>query len=89
MNEGNAVTNAKMKMNSIDWCVPTYIPSIEQQNILMKQIVDKTPTELRCIERSVFSKEVITQTFWDFDPGTQEGINFPISIFIVFQESDR
>ena len=34
-------------------------------------------------------KEVKTQNFWTFELGTQEGINVPIWIYVVFQQSDR
>ena len=42
----------------------------------MKQIIDKTPTELQYPER-----------FWNFELGTD--INVPIWIFSFFQQSDR
>ena len=34
-------------------------------------------------------KEVNTQNFWTFELGTQEGINIPKWIFVVFQQNDR
>ena len=34
-------------------------------------------------------KEVNIQNFWTFELGTQEGINVPIWIFVVFQQNDR
>ena len=40
LNKVNAINIAKSKINSIDWYVKIYTPSIEQQHILMKQIVD-------------------------------------------------
>ena len=55
----------------------------------MTQIRQKTPKNLHYPERSVFMKEVITQNFWTSELGTQEGINVPIWIFVVFQQSDR
>ena len=55
----------------------------------MKQIVDKIPTELRCVERSVFMKEVNTQNLWTLELGTQEGIAVPVWFIIGFQQSDR
>ena len=61
LNKGNSIKNAKIKIISIDWYVKNYTHSIEQQPILMKQIVDKTPKKLYYPERSVFLKEVNTQ----------------------------
>ena len=34
-------------------------------------------------------KEVNTQSLWTFELGTQEGINIPIWIFVVFQQNER
>ena len=34
-------------------------------------------------------KEVNTQNFWVSDLGTQEGINIPTWVFVVFQQNDR
>ena len=55
----------------------------------MDQIVKKMPTELWYLERSVFMKEVNTQSLWIFELGTQEGINVPVWIIVGFQQSDR
>ena len=55
----------------------------------MNQIRKKMATELRYPERSVFMKEVDTQSLWTFELGTQGGINVPIWIYVVFQQKDR
>ena len=89
LNKANANNNSKIKINAIEWYVPHYIPSMQQQSIISKQILNKTPTEIEYLERSVFMKEVNTQNFWTFELGTQEGINLPIWIFVVFQLNDR
>ena len=89
LNKGNATNNGKIKINAIEWYVPHYTPSMQQQAILSKQILNKSPTEIEHPERSVFMKEVNTQNFWTFELGTQEGINFPIWIFVGFQQNDR
>ena len=34
-------------------------------------------------------KEVNTQYVWNFELGTQEGINVPLWIFVFFKQSDR
>ena len=89
LNNGNTIINAKIKINAIEWYVPHYTPSIQQETILSKQILNKTPTQIQYPERSVFMKEVNTQNFWIFELGTQEGINIPTSIFVAFQQNDR
>ena len=68
----------KSEKNSIEWYVLHYTPSIPQQAILFKQILNKVPTELQYVERGVFMKQVITQKFWTFELDTQEGIDVPI-----------
>ena len=89
LNKANGINNGKIKINAIEWYVPHYTPSIQQQSILSKQILNKTPTQSQYPERSVFMKEVKTQNFWTFELGTQEGINMPTWIFVSFQQNDR
>ena len=85
----NATAFGKIKINSIEWYVPHYTASLKEQGILMKQIRDKTPTELRYVERSVFMKEINTLNLWSSELRTQEGVNVPIGIIVGFQQSDR
>ena len=89
LKKGNAINNGKIKLIAVEWYVPHYTRSMQQPSILSKQILHKTPTEIEYPERSVFMKEVNTQNFWTFELGTQEGINIPIWIFVVFQQNDR
>ena len=89
LNKANATNNEKIKINAIEWYIPHYTPSMQQQSILSNQILSKTPTEIKYPERSVFMKEVKTQNFWTFELGTQEGIDIPTWIFVAFQQNDR
>ena len=89
LNKGNAINNVKIKINVLEWYVPPYTPSMQQQSILSKQILNKTPTEIKYPEKSVLMKEVNTQKFWTVELGTQEGINIPIWILVVLQQNDR
>ena len=89
LNKDNATNNAKIKIISLEWYIPLYTPSLEEYNKLMTQIKNKTPTNLQYPERSVYMKGVNTQKFWTFELGTQEGVNVPIRIYVVFQQSDR
>ena len=89
LNKANAINNGKIKINAIEWYVPHYTPSAEQQSILSKQILNKTPTQIQYPETFVFMKEVNTQKFWTFELGTQEGINIPTWVFVAFQQNDR
>ena len=89
LNKGNAINIGKIKINALEWYVSHYTPSIQQQSILSKQILNKTPTQIQYPERSVFMKEVNTQNFWTFELGTQEGIKIPTWIIVAFQQNDR
>ena len=89
LNKGNAINNGKVKINALEWYVPHYTPSVQQQSILSKQILNKTPTQIQYPERSVFMKEVNTQNVWTFELGTQEGVSIPTWIFVAFQQNDR
>ena len=83
------IAEARIKIDPIHWYVPHYTPSISQQAITSKQILNKTPTELRYVERSVFMKEVHNQNLWNFELGSQENMNVTIWIIIGFQQEDR
>ena len=89
LNKGRATNNAKNKINAIEWYVPHYTPSITEQNLIMNQIIRKMATKLRYPDKSVFMKEVNTQSFWTFELGTQEANNIPIWIYVAFQQKDR
>ena len=89
LNKGNATNNGKIEIKAMEWYVPHYSPSMQQQSTLSEQISNKTPTEIGYPERSVFMKEVNTQNFWTFDLGTQEGVNIPTLFFVIFQQNDR
>ena len=89
LNKDNAIPLGKVKINAIEWYIPHYTTSMSQQTVLSNQIVNKLPTELKYIERSVFMKEVNTQILWHFELGTQEGINVPIWIILGFQQRNR
>ena len=41
LNKANATNNAKVKINSIDWYIPHYTPSLNQEKMLKGQVVNK------------------------------------------------
>ena len=89
LNKADATNLGKVKIIAFEWYVPHYTASIKQQTLLSDQILNSIPTELQNIEKSVFMKEVNTQNLWNFELGTQEGINVPIWKIIGFQKQDR
>ena len=76
-------------IDHIHWYVLHYTPSNQQQSLLSNQFLKKLPTELRYVERSVFTKEVINQNLWNSELGSQESKNIPIWVIIGFQQRDR
>ena len=62
---------------------------MEQPKFLSGQILSQISTELQYIKRSIFMKGVSTRNFWTFELRTQEGIDVPIWIIVVFQRRDR
>ena len=89
IDKAGGIADAKIRIDHIHWYVPHYTPSIQQQSTLSKQILSKTPTELRYVKRSVFMKEVNNQNLWNFELGSHENMNVPIWIIIGFQQRDR
>ena len=89
IDKANGIADARIKIDHIHWFIPHFTPSIQQQSILSEQILSKTPTELRYVERSVFMKQVNNQNVWNFELGSQENMNVPIWIIIGFQQQDR
>ena len=54
LDKASGIADARIKIERIHWYVPHFTPSNQQQVILSKQILIKTPTEFRYFERSVF-----------------------------------
>ena len=67
----NGIDAAKTDIKDIDivWYIPHYVPSMENQQLVLNQILDKDPTELFFIERTVFRKDVNTNNNWTFELG--------------------
>ena len=84
-----AINDARIKFDHIHWDVPHFTPSIQQQGIISKRNLSKTPTELRYFERSIFLKEVKHQNLWNSELGSKESMKGPIRIFSGFEQQDR
>ena len=83
------IADARIEINHIHWQVARYTPSTQQQRVLSNQILNKTPTELRYVERSDFMKQVKNQNIWNFELGSHENVKVFIWILIDFQQKDR
>ena len=55
---------------------------MDQKRLTFKQIPSKIPTELQCVERSIFMQEVSTKNYRSLELGTPEGMNVPIWISV-------
>ena len=65
-----------------------YTPSIENQTLIKEQILNKDPTELNFIERTVFRKNVDTNNNWIFELGQSENLN-PVYIIVGFMRFEN
>ena len=84
----NGVDAAKIVIKDISWYIPHYTPSMENQQLVMDQILDKDPTELYYIERVVFRKDVNTNNNWTFQLGSS-GESTPSFIIVAFQARNK
>ena len=84
----NVITAAKINIKDISWYIPHYVPSLENQQLVMDQILDKDPTELYYIERVVFRKDVNTNNNWTFELGNS-GESTPSFVIVGFQASNK
>ena len=50
----NGVDAAKINIKEFAWYIPHYVPSLENQQLVLDQILDKDPTELFYTERTVY-----------------------------------
>ena len=53
LNKAEASADARNKIDHVPWYVPYYTPCNSQQDILSKNFLTKTPTELRYFEQSL------------------------------------
>ena len=81
----NAVDAAKVVIKDIGWYIPHYTPSLENQQIVMDQLLNKDPTELYYTERIVYRKDVNTNNNWTFELGSS-GESTPTFVIVSFQK---
>ena len=84
----NGVDAAKINIKDISWYIPHYVSSLENQQLVMDQILDKDPTELYYIERVVFRKDVNTNNNWIFELGNS-GESTPTFVIVAFQARNK
>ena len=65
----NGVDGAKINIKDISWYIPHYVPSLENQQLVMDQILDKDPTELFYTKRTVYRKDINNNNNWTFELG--------------------
>ena len=82
------VDAAKVVIKDIGWYIPHYVPSIENQQLVMDQILNKDPTELSYTERIIFRKDVNTNSNWTFELGSS-GTSTPTFVIVGFQARNK
>ena len=78
------VDAAKNVIKDIGWYDPHYTPSLENQQIMTDQLLNKDPTELYYMERIVFGKDVNTNNNWTFDLGNRVSL-LQLSSNLIFK----
>ena len=81
MNRAAATHRAKVLIRNINWYVPHYTPNIIQQSLIKKHLVYGGATELRFVQRSVFSTELDAENECKYELGDKSKID--ISIYII------
>ena len=56
-----------MVIEDIGWYIPQYTPSLENQQIMMDQLLNKDPPEMYYKERILFTNDANTNNNWTFD----------------------
>ena len=74
----NVALAGRVIIDDMKWYVPDYTPSVSNQNLMLRQIVSKAPSELSIIKRSSFMKDATTENNWVFELGVADGIDIPI-----------
>ena len=82
------VDAAKVVIKDIGWYIPHYVPSLENQQFVMDQILNKDPTELSYTERIIFRKDVNTNSNWTFELGSS-GESCPTFVIVGFQARNK
>ena len=86
------VDAAKVVIKDIGWYIPHYVPSIENQQLVMDQILNKNPTELSYTERIIFRKDVKTNSNWTFElgsSGSEAAQTCPTFVIVGFQARNK
>ena len=84
----NGVDAAKIVIKDIGWYISHYVPSLENQQLVMDQILDKDPTEILYTERVDFRKDVNTNNNWTFELGNS-GESTPTFVTVGFQARNK
>ena len=82
------VDAAKINIKDISWYIPHYTQSMENQQLVMDQILDKDPTEIFYTGRTVFRKDVNTNNSWTFELGNS-GESTPTYVLVGFQARNK
>ena len=79
---------AKVVLKDISWYIPHYVPSLENQQLVLNRILNKDPTELYYTERTVFREGVNTNNNWTFELGNS-GESTPTFVIVGFQARNK
>ena len=89
MIRATATVNGEVVISSIDWYVPEYTPSVEQQAVISGHMLGKAPMVVHHVDTTGFVKEVDVQNLSTFEKQSQEGANVLIRIIVGFQPKKK
>ena len=84
----NGTDAAKRVIKDIRRYIPHFTPSLQNQQIVMYQLLNKDPTELYYMERIVFRKDVNTNHNWTSDLENC-GESTPTFVIVGFQARNK
>ena len=76
----------KIKLTLLNGMYLIILQRFPNKLFCLNRFLGKVSTELQYLERSVFLKEVNTQSWWALKLRTQEGVNVPIWVIRCFQQ---
>ena len=78
----------RVVIEDLSWYVPQYTPSISNQNLMLKQVVSKTPTQLSFMKRSAYMIDKSTENTWSCELGVEDGIDVAFHVIVEFKRSN-
>ena len=74
----NLASVGRVVINDISWYLLHFTSNMSNQNLMLSHFASRAATDLSCIKRSSYIKDVSTEINWTFDVGVGDDFNVPI-----------